>query len=181
MHAKRGLIALAIGTIAGAALVAAMPLTASDPPPRDTRQQGHGTQPAAASGARWQDGHASGQHGAGHGGEHGAEAAHEGHGAGPEIAFRGCASFENANFTGRRGEIRDGASAEWLGRGWSDRISSAACHPGCRLIGYVDINYGGARRNFSGAVADLGAGWNDRISALRAVCDGGATAAAESH
>jgi hypothetical protein len=173
MHAKRGWVGLAIGTIVGAALAASTPLAASDPPAKEKHKQSHQTQPAAAHGGRWHDAPTA-AHGSTHGAGHGGEAAHEGHASGPEVSFRGCAFFDNAGFAGRRGEIRDGASVEWLGRGWSDRISSAVCHPGCRLIGYADINYGGARRNFSGAVADLGTGWNDRISALRAVCDGAA-------
>ena len=170
MHAKRGWVGLAIGAVAGAALTASMPLAASDPPAKIEHQQSHQTRPAAAHGGRWHDAQATA-----HGSAHGGEAAHEGQANGPEIGFRGCAFFDNVGFAGRRGEIRDGASIEWLGRGWSDRISSAACHPGCRLIGYADINYGGARRNFRGALADLGTGWNDRISALRAVCDGTTT------
>lgn len=178
MHAKRKLVGLAVGMVAGAALTAAVPLSASDPAPKAKHQQGHSPQPAAAHGGRWHDSLAN-AHGSDHGGEHGGPAEHGEHGSGPEVAFRGCAFFENTGFAGRRGEIRDGMSVEWLGRAWSDRISSAACHPGCRLIAYVDINYGGARRNFHGAVADLGAGWNDRISALRAVCDG--TAPQEAH
>lgn len=88
---------------------------------------------------------------------------------GPEIGYRGCAYFENAGFAGRRGDVRAGATAEWVGAVWNERISSVACASGCRLIGYEHINYGGARRNFTGAVADAGA-WSDRISALRVVC-----------
>ena len=156
-----------LGMIAAAALASAAP-TASDPPAK-AEQHGHSTpQPHGAQGGRW---HAPEAHGE----SHAPEAMHgEGHAAGPEIAVRGCAYFDGTGFAGRRGEIREGASVEWLGRAWSDRISSTACHPGCRLVGFVDINFGGARRNFTGAVADLGVGWNDRISALRAVCDGAA-------
>lgn len=169
-----------IGVLAAAALVGAAP-GASDPPANGQhapQQHGHGpAQPQGAQGNRWQ---APAEYVAAHSSE---EAHGNGHGAGPEIAFRGCAYFDGANFAGRRGEIREGVSVEWLGRNWSDRISSTACHPGCRLIGYVDINYGGPRRNFSGAVAALDPAWNDRISALRAVCDGGPghQAPAESH
>lgn len=88
---------------------------------------------------------------------------------GPEIAYNGCAYFENANFTGRRVDVRAEANVEWLGREWSDRISSVACHSGCRLLGYEHVNYGGARRSFSGAVAAAGP-LDEKISALRVIC-----------
>lgn len=158
MDVTNRLALFAIGLAAGAALIAA-----SDPPPSGPARQD----------SRWNPGPAHtghGPHGARHGGGH-VDAAHA---AGPEIGFRGCAFFEDEGFAGRRGELREGASVEWVGRAWNDRISSVACHPGCRLIGYVDINYGGQRRNLAGAVAALGPGWNDRISALRGVCDGAA-------
>ena len=92
---------------------------------------------------------------------------------GPAIGFQGCAWFEHADFGGRRGEARAGGHLNWVGPAWNDRISSVACHEGCRLIGSEDINYTGARRTFHGNVATLGAGWNDRISALRVVCSPG--------
>jgi hypothetical protein len=172
MGARREGWSVIAGVLAGAALAAAMPLAAADPAPKSRpegqAQHGHSGQSHAQghSQGRWNSANAH-QGTAPHG-----DAAHhdDAHAAGPEIAFRGCAYFENANFAGRRGELRENASAEWVGSTWNDRISSVACHPGCRLVGYVDINYGGQRRNFSGAVADLGAGWNDRISALRSIC-----------
>lgn len=110
--------------------------------------------------------------GAGRGGHEGRDAAAA---AGPEIGFRGCAYFEDANFQGRRADITEGTYVEWIGPAWNDRISSIACASGCRLIGYENINYGGSRRNFTGAVADVGTAWNEKISALRTVC------VAESH
>lgn len=109
--------------------------------------------------------------------QHGSSQGHGGHGTepqptvpGPEIGFRGCAYFEDAGFAGRRGDMREGASAEWVGAAWDNRISSVACASNCRMIGYADTNYGGGRRNFTGAVADVGVGWNDRVSALRVIC-----------
>jgi hypothetical protein len=181
MRARREDWSVVAGVLTGIALVVAMPLAAADPAPKSRpeaqAQHGHSVQSHTQghSEGRWNSANAhQGTEPAPHG-----DAAHHdaaAHAAGPEIGFRGCAYFENADFAGRRGELREGASAEWVGRAWNDRISSVACHSGCRLIGYVDINYGGQRRNFSGAVAELGADWNDRISAMRAVC--GATDAA---
>ena len=177
MRFKLALSSALFGLAAGAALSAAAPL-ASDPTPT-AGKHGEGQQHRPShpeGGGRWHSEHGPDRHAghAPHGANgHASEAGHEGHGSAPEIAFRGCAFFENESFTGRRGDLPDGASVEWLGRDWSDRISSTACHPGCRLIGYVDINYGGARRNFIGAVSRLGPDWNDRISAVRAVCPGG--------
>lgn len=92
--------------------------------------------------------------------------------AGPASGVQGCAWFEHADFGGRRGEAPGGARLNWVGRAWNDRISSIACHEGCRLIGSEDINHTGAQRTFRGNVAALGAQWNDRISALRVVCSG---------
>lgn len=144
---------LAIGLVLGAALGA--PLIAGDGPKAPKQKSA----PKAAA------------HGeAGHG------PASQPAVPGPEIGFRGCAYFEDAGFAGRRGEIREGAPAEWVGADWDNRISSVACASQCRMIGYGDINYGGGWRSFAGAVADVGTGWNDRISALRIVC-----AAGESH
>jgi hypothetical protein len=174
MRSAREICSFAAGLIAIAAFGSVAP-AASDPPAK-ARQEQHGhssAAPHAAPGGRWHTSSAAEPHASAHGNE----AAH-GDGHGPEIGFRGCAYFEGANFAGRRGEIREGAAVEWLGRAWSDRISSSACHPGCRLIGYADINYGGPRRNLTGAIADLGHDWNDRISALRAICDGAAQAEA---
>jgi hypothetical protein len=87
------------------------------------------------------------------------------------IAAHSCAAFENENFGGRRLDAPDGAALEWVGRQWNDRISSVACAPGCRLIAYQTIVFGGARANFTGARPRLGPVWNDRISALRVACD----------
>ena len=176
MHSAREMFGYAIGLLAAASFAAAG--SAATDPPAKAKQQGHSTAtPHSGQSGRWHDNQGPAAHaaphgsGAGHGADHGAD-------HGPEIGFRGCAYFDGTGFAGRRGEIRDGATIEWLGRAWNDRISSTACHPGCRLVGYVDVNFVGARRNLSGAVADLGAGWNDRISALRAVCDGAAHAEA---
>lgn len=144
MQTARNPALFAIGVLSGAALMLSTPLAASDPPAK--AQAGHG--------AHTGDGHAAA-----------AETV-----PGPDIGFRGCAYFETAGFAGRRVDVREGASVEWIGPEWNDRISSVACAGGCRLIGYEHVNYGGARRNFSGAVAEAGAGWDDKISALRVVC-----------
>lgn len=93
------------------------------------------------------------------------------------IAPRTCAAFEDENYNGRRLDAPDGAALEYVGRGWNDRISSVACAPGCRLIAYQTIVFGGARANFTGSRPSLGPVWNDRISALRVVCDGDHAAA----
>jgi hypothetical protein len=147
MRVARNLAAFTLGIMGGAALMLSAPLAASDPPPK--AQAGHG-----AHAARTEEGHSAQVDAV----------------PGPEIGFRGCAYFENAGFAGRRADVREGASVEWIGAAWNDRISSVACASGCRLIGYEHINYGGTRRNFSGAVAEAGAGWDDKISALRVVC-----------
>lgn len=86
------------------------------------------------------------------------------------VAPRTCVAFDEANYGGRRLEARDGVAMEWVGRQWNDRISSVACAPGCRLIAYQTIVYGGARATFTGGRPALGPVWNDRISALRVVC-----------
>jgi hypothetical protein len=95
-----------------------------------------------------------------------------------DLAAGTCAAYENENFGGRRLVARDGAAMEYVGRAWNDRISSVACAPGCRLIAYHTIVFGGARANFAGARPTLGPVWNDRISALRMSCEGDPTAAA---
>lgn len=101
-------------------------------------------------------------------------------GAAPaNLAERTCAAFENDNYGGNRLEAPDGAAMEWVGRQWNDRISSLACAPGCRLIAYQTIVFGGARANFTGARPSLGPVWNDRISALRVMCDSAGVDAAE--
>lgn len=138
-------LSLSAGLVIGAALAA--PLVAADGPKAPKQR------PA--------------QHGSAHGAR---SSAPQPAVPGPDIGFRGCAYFEDAGFAGRRGDLRAGDSAEWIGAAWDNRISSVACASQCRLVGYADTNYGGARRNFSGAVADVGEGWNDRISALRVVC-----------
>jgi len=136
---------LAIGLVVGAALAA--PLIAADGPKAPKQR------PAP------------------HGASHGSLAqSPEPSVPGPEIAFRGCAYFENAGFAGRRADMRAGESAEWVGAAWDNRISSVACASNCRMIGYADTDYGGGRRNFTGAVADVGTAWNDRVSAARVVC-----------
>lgn len=132
----------ALGLTGGALLAVTAAAWASDPPAQAERD-GHGARPATS-----------------------AEPAIPG----PEIAFQGCAYFEDAGFRGRRVDVRENSTLEWIGAAWNDRISSVACHAGCRLIGYEHINFGGARRNFVGAVAEAGAGWDNRISALRVVC-----------
>lgn len=136
------LLAFAIGLAGGASLTLTATAWASDPP----APSGHGAHGAAPSAP--------------------AEPAVPG----PEIAFQGCAYFEDAGFGGRRVDVRENSAIEWIGAGWNDRISSVACHAGCRLVGYEHINFGGARRNFSGAVADVGPGWDNKISALRVIC-----------
>ncbi|MDQ8757827.1 peptidase inhibitor family I36 protein [Sphingosinicella sp. LHD-64] len=145
MRATRTWAVFAVGVLSGAALLLSPSLAADPPrkapPAHDTR----GPHP-------------------------GRDIVQEAAVPGPEIGFRGCAYFADAGFAGQRADVQDGASVEWLGRAWDNRISSVACASGCRLIGYENINYGGARRNFTGAVADAGAGWNDRVSALRVVC-----------
>ena len=94
-------------------------------------------------------------------------------------ARRAAPRYENENFGGRRLVARDGAAMEYVGRGWNNRISSVACAPGCRLIAYQTIVFGGARANFTGARPTLGPVWNDRISALRVACDGDHAAASD--
>ena len=163
MAPRRTLVGFAIGLGIGIVLTAAMPLAASDPEP-----------PRARPGERWAppperpgpSPHGSDVH-------HGADAAHAAHGdvAAPAIGFRGCAFFTEAGFHGRRGEARAGDSLEWIGDSWNDHLGSVACHPGCRLFGFVDVNFGGARRVFAGATADVGPEWNRRISALRVTCE----------
>src|ERR1700754_1571668 len=94
MQPTRLTTSFAAGLAAGAILVLSAPLAASDPPP--ATQEAHGGQ---------------GDH-AGHD-QHGAQdASHRpehasGHDAvpGPDIAFRGCAYFEDAGFAGRRVDV----------------------------------------------------------------------------
>ena len=104
--------------------------------------------------------------------------AEPGEGAGPAgIPPRACLAFDEAAYNGRRLEVHSGVAFEYVGAGWNDRISSIACAPGCRLIAYQTIVFGGARASFTGARPRLGPGWDDRISALRVACDGEAAAA----
>lgn len=88
------------------------------------------------------------------------------------IPARSCVAFDDETYSGRRLEARDGVAYEYVGARWNDRISSIACAPGCRLIAYQTIVFGGARASFTGARPQLGPVWNDRISALRVACDG---------
>ena len=99
----------------------------------------------------------------------------------PAIGARTCVAFEHENYGGRQLVAPDGVALEWVGRAWNDRISSVACAPGCRLIAYQTIVFGGARGNFGGARPALGPVWNDRISALRVACDGDQAAADPHH
>lgn len=154
---NRTLGAFVAGLAGGTALMLSSPLAASDPPPKATP-------------ARDQvSGHAS------YGSSNPVTQLAV---PGPEIGFRGCAYFENDGFAGRRVDVREGTSVEWIGAPWNDRISSIACAGGCRLIGYENINFGGARRNFTGAVTEAGAGWDNKISALRVICAAGVPHAA---
>lgn len=139
-----------LGAILLGGLLAGAALAASDPVP-----------PAASEDSRWRP-------------WTGYEPATEpGEGVVPtNVAEHSCAAFEEENYNGRRLEARDGAAFEYVGRDWNDRISSVACAPGCRLIAYQTIVFGGARANFTGARPRLGPVWNDRISALRVACDG---------
>ena len=82
-----------------------------------------------------------------------------------------CAAFADADYHGAALRLRDGQALEWVGRAWDNRISSVACAPGCRLIGYHHINYGGARANFA-TVESVGPVFDDRISAARVLCGG---------
>lgn len=132
----------AIGMGGGALMTLAVAAWASDPP-APSGHDAHGTRPPAPA----------------------APAV-----PGPGIAFQGCAYFEDTGFAGRRADVRENSAIEWIGTAWNDRISSVACHAGCRLIGYEHINFGGARRNFTGAAPEVGPGWDNRISALRVVC-----------
>ena len=92
------------------------------------------------------------------------------------IPARSCLAFDETAYNGRRLEVHDGVAFEYVGAGWNDRISSIACAPGCRLIAYQTIVFGGARASFTGSRPMLGPVWDDRISALRVACDGEAAA-----
>lgn len=99
----------------------------------------------------------------------------------PAIAYRGCAAFDEADYGGRRTDVRADVAIEWLGAAGDNRISAVACASGCRLLGYEHINFGGARRSFSGGTADVGEAWNDRISAVRVICAGDAPLTHQGH
>lgn len=171
MQIRHRLAGLMIGIGGGAALAFAAAPESSDPPssshgaaPHGSPSHGathHGATPATGRWAAPAEYHPEDRHAAGHGAG----------GNAPEVAS-GCAYFENAGFGGRRGDLRDGGAVEWLGRRWDNRISAIACHAGCRLLAYPDINFGGVRRVFTGGVGDVGPAWNDRISAVRVVCEG---------
>lgn len=106
--------------------------------------------------------------------------AEPGEGAGPAgVPPRACLLFDETAFSGRRLEAHAGVAFEYVGDAWNNRISSIACAPGCRLIAYQTIVFGGARASFTGARPRLGQSWDNRISALRVACDG--EAAAERH
>lgn len=154
---------LALLTVAALAL--AVPGLARDDPPGKAEQ-------------RWQDSHKAGEHGAA---SHGPAAHGEVVPPAPAIAYRGCAAFDETGYRGRRTDVVADSAIEWLGREGDNRISSVACASGCRLLAYEHINFGGARRSFGGATADVGAAWNDRISALRAICAGDAPLIHQGH
>jgi hypothetical protein len=160
MATRRTLVGFTIGLGIGAGLTVAMPLAASDPPPQRPRTGERWAPPPERPGPR----------------PHGDEAHHDAgseHGevAAPAIGFRGCAFFTETGFHGRRGEARAGDSLEWIGDSWNNHVASVACHPGCRLFGFIDVNFGGARRVFAGATTDVGPEWNRRISAIRVTCE----------
>ena len=182
MRIGRELASLLTGIAGGAALALGAPLAASDPPAA-AHGAGHaekaGHPPASTHHQTGEHQQADAPHGTGRWSaphQYSPDAHHETAGNGgmpaPEVAFRGCAYFENAGYGGRRGEVRDGGNVEGLGRQWDNRISAAACHEGCRLLAYPDINFGGARRVLTGAVANVGHGWDDRISSVRVICEG---------
>ena len=93
------------------------------------------------------------------------------------IPERTCVAFAEEVFNGDGLRAPDGVAFEYVGEAWNNRISSIACAPGCRLIAYQTIVFGGARASFTGARPRLGPNWDDRISALRVACDGEAAAA----
>jgi len=99
----------------------------------------------------------------------------------PEIGYRGCAYFEAPDYRGRRADVRADSTIEWVGADWDNRISSLACASGCRLLAYDQINFGGARRSYSGAARALGEDWSGRISALRVICAGDAPLTHQGH
>ena len=159
---------LALLTVAALAL--AVPGLARDDPPGKAAE-------------RWQTEHKADAHGAQ---PHAAAAHGDGHSEvvvppAPAVSYRGCAAFVETGYRGRRTDVAADSAIEWLGRAGDNRISSVACASGCRLLAYEHINFGGARRSFGGATADVGAAWNDRISAVRAICAGDAPLIHQGH
>ena len=91
---------------------------------------------------------------------------------GPAALGHGCIYYEHANFEGAREDVREGDDVAWVGTQWNDRISSIQCAPGCRLLAFEDVDYGGAATRFAGSIRYVGDAWNDRISSLRVSCRG---------
>ena len=96
--------------------------------------------------------------------------------AGGQVETRGsapgCYYYADANFSGARSSIAEGESTEWVGDNWNDRISSLSCTPGCSLVAFEHIDFGGERARLTGDIPLLGPKWNDRISSLRVRCGG---------
>jgi len=84
--------------------------------------------------------------------------------------FYGCVAFEHSNFEGAQFPIRGHANIRFVGNFWNDRISSLACSPGCALISFEHINFGGRSQSWSGSVPYVGNRWNDRISSIIVQC-----------
>ncbi len=81
-----------------------------------------------------------------------------------------CTIYENANFSGRREEIRDGAIVPSIGREWNDRISSLECRPGCTFTAYEHVNWQGRSVQWRDRIGYVGPQWNDRVSGYRVQC-----------
>ncbi len=90
-------------------------------------------------------------------------------GRGPDRA-RSCTYYADANFSGRRGRIREEEDGRRVAEGWNDQISSLSCDPGCSLQAFEHVNHGGATQAFTGQVGFVGPRWNDRISSMRISC-----------
>ncbi len=173
MRHRHGLTAFVLAAIGGAALAFGAPLVAFDRPtsghdkahaPAAAHSAPEAADPAhEAHGSRWSPFHQVEPQAHRHEAEPGTIAA-------PTIAFQGCAYFEDAGYGGRSGEVRDAGNVEWVGRQLDRRISSVACHPGCRMLGYPAINFGGARRVFVGGTAAIEPSWDNQIRSLRAIC-----------
>src|SRR5687767_10536314 len=93
--------------------------------------------------------------------------------AGPDVPFEGCFYYEHEGFNGERTRIDAGTRRRYVGDGWNDRISSAACAAGCEMQSFEHRDYAGATRVFSGAAGYVGDDWNDRISSMKIVCGSG--------